>query len=379
MLPPTFEDILAARKFIAPYLPQTPLVRVPKLSQELGCDYYAKLENLQPTGAFKVRGGINLVGTACGPGSPRGQPARGGGCGRARVSTGSGSDRINHATNAHDRPTLVSASTGNHGQSIAYAGRLFGARVIIYAPTENVNESKMQAMRDLGAEVRLYGRDFDEARLECERVARAEGFRYVHSANEPKLIAGVGTIGLEIFEDLPDVDVIIAPAGGGSCASGNCIVANKLNKRVRVIAVQSEAAPALWHAWRKRTLEPYPTMQTVHEGLATRVPFELTNKILWELLDDFVLVTDEEIDEAIGLLARHAKQVAEGAGAASLAAAIKMRDRSEPPAVAGGPSGSSPTVREGLRGKKVVGILTGGNIPLERFARLDWRLLSVRP
>src|SRR5439155_2706401 len=299
------------------------------------------LENLLPTGALKVRGGVNLVGH--------------------EVSTGSGSDRV----------MLITASTGNHGQSIAYGGRLFGSPVTIYAPTENVNESKMQAMRDLGAEVRLYGRDFDEARLECERVAREEGFRYVHSANEPKLIAGVGTIGLEIFEDLPDVDVIIAPAGGGSCASGNCIVAHQLNPKVRVIAAQSEAAPAMWHAWRNRTLDPYPTMETEHEGLATRVPFELTNKILWELLDDFILVTDEEINEAIRLLARHAKQVAEGAGAASLAAAIKLREPNE--------RGSSPTVREGsddrglrqgFRGKKVVGILTGGNIPVERFAAL---------
>src|SRR5207237_5209518 len=141
----------------------------------------------------------------------------------------------------------------------------------------NGNERKMQCMGDLGAEVRLQGRDFDEARLECERIARAEGFRYVHSANEPMLIAGVGAIGLEIFEDLPDVDVIIAPAGGGSCASGNCIVADKLNKRVRVIACQSEGAPAMWHAWRTRTLDPYPTMKTEPEGLATRAPFELTN------------------------------------------------------------------------------------------------------
>jgi threonine dehydratase len=336
MRPPTFQDIVAAREFIAPYLQKTPLVRIPKLSEELACDYYVKLENLQPTGAFKVRGGVNLVGN--------------------EVSTGTGSDRVFPspeeigARGEGGQLTLVSASTGNHGQSIAYGGRLFGARVIIYAPTENVNESKMQAMRELGAEVRLHGCNFDEARLECERVARAEGFRYVHSANEPMLVAGVGTIGLEIFEDLPDVDVIIAPAGGGSCAAGNCIVANELNKKVRVIACQSEAAPALWHAWRERSLEPYPTMETVHEGLATRVPFELTNTILWELLDDFLVVSDEEINEAIRLLARHAKQVAEGAGAASLAAAMKL--------------GNS------LRGKKVVGVLTGGNIPLERFSSL---------
>jgi threonine dehydratase len=315
MLPATLKDILAAREFIAQYLPKTPLVHSEKLSEKLGCDYYLKLENLQPTGAFKVRGGVNLVGTASGQ----------------ERSTG-----------------LVSASTGNHGQSIAYAGRLFGARVIIYAPIQNVNESKMQAMRDLGAEVRLHGCDFDEARLEAERVAQSEGHRYVHSANEPKLIAGVGTIGLEIFEDLPEVDVIIAPAGGGSCASGNSIVAKSFNSKTRVIAVQSESAPAMWHAWKNRNLNPYPTMETEHEGLATRVPFEMTNQILWELLDDFVLVTDEEINDAIRLLAQNAKQVAEGAGAASLAAAINLRDQ--------------------LKGKKVVGIITGGNIPPERFA-----------
>jgi len=328
MLFPNFADILAAREFIAPYLPKTPLVRVEKLSELLGCDYYAKLENLQPVGAFKVRGGVNLVGTL--------------------VSTACGSGRVTAGEEKH--PVLVSASTGNHGQSIAYAGRLFGAKVIIYAPEQNVNESKMQAMRDLGAEVRLYGRDFDETRLEAERVAQAEDFRFVHSANEPKLIAGVGTMALEIFADLPDVKVIICPAGGGSCASGNCIVAKEVKPGTRIIAAQSEQAPAMWHAWKNRSLDPYPTMKTEHEGLATRVPFEMTNKILWELLDDFVLVSDEEINDAIRLLAGHAKQVAEGAGAASLAAALKLRDQ--------------------LRGQKVVGILTGGNIPLERFARV---------
>lgn len=337
MLPPTFKDIVEAREFISPYLSKTPLVRLAKISELLECDYYAKLENLQPTGAFKVRGGVNLVGH--------------------EVSNARGHGLNRKAGQASGKTTLITASTGNHGQSIAYAGRLFGARVIIYAPAENVNESKMQAMRDLGAEVRLHGRDFDEARLAVEQVAAAEGYRYVHSANEPLLIAGVGTIGLEIFEDLSDVDVIIAPAGGGSCASGNAIVAKHLNPKVRVLAVQSEAAPAMWHAWRNRNFDPYPTMQTEHEGLATRVPFELTNKILWELLDDFIVVSDEDINEAIRTLARSAKQVAEGAGAASLAAAIKLRTE--------------------LRGKKVVGILTGGNIPPERFAKLiDTRLVE---
>jgi threonine dehydratase len=317
MIPPTFNDIEVAREFVGRYLPATPLARIERLSDELGFDYYAKCENLQPVGAFKVRGGVNLVGTA---------------------------------TDEEKQAGLISASTGNHGQSIAYGGRLFGAHVIIYAPSENVNQSKMQAMRDLGAEVRLHGRDFDEARIEAERIARQEGHRYVHSANEPALIAGVGGIGLEIFDELANVDVIIAPAGGGSCASGNCIVAKHLNPRVQVIAVQSEQAPAMWHAWKNRNLDPYPTMGTEHEGLATRVPFELTSRILWDLLDDFVLVSDNEINDAIRLLAQHGKQVAEGAGAASLAAAIKLRDQ--------------------LQGKNVVGILSGGNIPLTRFAEL---------
>lgn len=325
MTPPTYEDILEAREFVDRYLPRTPLVRIERLSEILGCDYYAKCENLQPVGAFKVRGGVNLVGN--------------------EVSTAGGSGEVDP-----QQPTLISASTGNHGQSIAYAGRLFGARVIIYAPSENANQTKIEAMRQLGAEVRLHGANFDEARIEAERIARQGGHRYVHSANEPKLIAGVGTIGLEIFDDLADVDVIIAPAGGGSCASGNCLVAKRLNPKVRVIAVQSERAPAMWHAWHNRNLEPYPTMETEHEGLATRVPFAMTNRILWELLDDFVLVSDEEINEAIRLMARHGKQVAEGAGAASLAATIKLRDQ--------------------LKNKKVVGILSGGNIGLDRFAAL---------
>jgi threonine dehydratase len=315
MQPPTFEDIVAARKFISPYLPRTPLVRSEKISQLLGCDYYAKLESLQPIGAFKVRGGVNLAGTL-----------------------------------DQKDTTLVAASTGNHGQSIAYAGRLFGKRVIIYAPAENVNELKMQAIRDLGAEVRLHGRNFDEARLETERVAQEEGFRYIHSANEPHMLAGVGTMGLEIFEDLPNVDVIVAPAGGGSCATGNCIVAKHLNPQTRVIAVQSELAPAMWHAWRNRNLDPHPLMKTEHEGLATRIPFELTNRVLWSLLDDFVLVSDEEINEALRILARDLKQIVEGAGAASLAAALKMR--------------------EGLRAKTVVGIVSGGNITPARFAKV---------
>jgi len=323
MKPPEYNDIVLAQAVVQRYLPKTPLLKLQSVSEALGCEYWAKCENFHPVGAFKVRGGVNLV---------------------SRLS------------DAEKRAGVVSASTGNHGQSIAFAGRIFGVRVVIYSPEVNVNPLKLEAMRRLGAEVRLYGRNFDEAREEVERVAVREGLRYVHSANEPDLIAGVGTMGLEILDDLPDAEVILVPVGAGSSACGIGIVAKthgrqvQVNRQVPVIGVQSQQAPAIWNAWKTRDLRPHPSMDTVHEGLATRVPFDLTTKILWDVLDDFVLVDDAEIDAAIRILAERAHLVAEGAGAASLAAAMRIRDR--------------------LQGRKVVGVISGGNIPLERLSAI---------
>ena len=313
----TFAAVEEAAAFIGAHLAPTPLVHCWKLSQMLGCEYHAKCENLQPVGAFKVRGGVNLIG---------------------RLSP------------AERQRGVISASTGNHGQSLAYAGRLFGVPVVIYGPKHNSNPAKVQAMCALGADVRLFGRDFDEARAEVERVAQGEGYRYVHSANEPQLIAGVGTMGLEIFADLPEVEVLIVPVGGGSGICGNALVARQLNPAVEIIGVQTEGAPACYRAWRERRLDGVAPMTTRHEGLATRVAFEMTAQMMWELVDRFELVTDEEIDAAIGLLAQEAKLVAEGAGAAALAAAFKMQEH--------------------LAGKKVVGILSGGNVPAEYLARI---------
>jgi len=314
--PPTRGDIEEARDFIAPYLPRTPLVHSLGLSGLLGCSYHVKCENFQPVGAFKVRGGVNLVG-------------------RLGDEAGAG---------------VVSASTGNHGQSLAYAGRLFSVPVVIFAPAENTNPLKLEAMRELGADVRLYGRDFDEAREQVESVAKAEGLRYVHSANEPHLIAGVGTMGLEILEDLAEVEVVVVPVGGGSGACGIALAVKHAKPEVRIVGVQSERAPACYRAWKERRLDLECPMETTHEGLATRVPFEMTMQIMWDVLDDLLLVSDEAITTAIQLLARHARQVAEGAGAAALAGALQMKEE--------------------LAGKRVVGILSGGNLPLERYAAI---------
>lgn len=310
---PAFRDILRAQRLISQYLRPTPLLRAPALSRALGCETYVKCENVQPVGAFKVRGGLNYLANL--------PPA----------------DR--------DRG-VVTASTGNHGQSIAYAARAFGVRAIIAAP-EGANAFKVQAMRDLGAEVVLTGKDFDESRAWVEWATHEYGYRYIHSANEPLLIAGVGTIGLEILQEEPDIEVIFIPIGGGSGASGVSIAAKAINPAIQVVGVQAEGAPAAYHAWQSGDLKEWPALETFAEGLATRVPFALTQQIMRRLLDDVVLVSDAELRRAIVLLLDTTHQLAEGAGAASTAAAFKLRDR--------------------LAGKKVALVLSGGNLTLDQL------------
>ena len=208
------------------------------LNDLLGTEVWVKHENHQPVGAFKVRGGVNLV-------SQLGEEER--------------------------RRGLIAASTGNHGQSVAYAARLFGVSARICVP-ENANPVKLSAMRALGAQLIEHGQDFDAAREHCAALAEEHGYRYVHSGNEPLLIAGVGTETLEILEDRPDLDVVVVPIGGGSGAAGACIVAKAVRPEIEVIGVQSEAAPAAFRSWQARALLADVTA-THAEGLATRVPF----------------------------------------------------------------------------------------------------------
>jgi threonine dehydratase len=214
---------------------------------------------------------------------------------------------------------------------------------------EGANPVKVEAMRSHGAQVLFHGRDFDAAREHCEQLAESGGLRYIHSGNEPLLIAGVGTHTLEILEDQPDVDVIVVPIGGGSGAAGACIAAKSVNPSIRVLGVQSSGAPAAFHSWQTKSLRQ-DKMETFAEGLATRTAFALPQRILWERLDDFVLVSDEAIRRAIVLYLEKAKTLAEGAGAAPLAAALELREQ--------------------LRGKKVALILSGGNITPEQLRQV---------
>lgn len=294
LTPPTTTDVYRARQVVSQYLPRTPLVRSESLSAELNADVYLKREDTLPTGAFKVRGGITL------------------------------------ASRLDDRFTdsgLIAASTGNHGQSIAYAGREFDIPTTIVVP-EDANPSKVTAMKRLDADVIFHGRDFDAAREHAEQLAADHGYRYVHSGNEPALIAGVGTAGLEIIETQPDIDYLLSPVGGGSSASGYCLTVGALTDAT-IIGVQSDAAPAAHTAWTEGHLDAHDQMDTFAEGVATRVPFALTMTILQDHLDEFHLVTEDTIRTGVRDLLVEESIVAEGASATSLAALHNMQDRIE--------------------------------------------------
>ena len=315
--PPALSDILAARIRIRPHLDPSPLRNYPAIDRLIGAEVWVKHENLLPTGAFKVRGGVNLM------------------------------SRLDPSTRARG---VIAASTGNHGQSVAFAAKLFGVSAIVCAP-EGANPVKVEAMRDLGAEVVLVGRDFDDAREHCERLAAEHGYRYIHSGNEPDLVAGVATHTLEILEERPDIDVVLVPVGGGSGAAGACIAAKSIRSEIEVIAVQSTAASTAHDSWRAGAPVERPNT-TIAEGLATRTAFELPQRILRDMLDDFVLVTDDLLLAATATMIEKTRTLVEPAGAAPLAAAL------------------SPEVRARLAGRHVALICTGANISPAQLRRV---------
>jgi threonine dehydratase len=320
MQPPILHDVYAARPRVYSALRPTPLLKHPLLDEALGLDVHVKHENHNPTCSFKIRGGLNLI------------------------SQLSDDDR---------RRGVVSASTGNHGQSIALASRIHGVRCRIYVPRGN-NPEKNAAMRAFGAEVIEHGRDFDEAREEVEAFVEREGWRYVHSANEPHLLAGVGTYALEIFDELPDVGVVIVPIGGGSGASGCCIVRSGLGSNAKVIGVQAARADAFARSWRGPQRVVGERADTFAEGMATRVTFDLTFNYLKQGLDEMVTLDESELEEGVRMALGLTHNLAEGAGGSTLAAAKKLRHE--------------------LAGKKVVCVMSGGNIDaatLRRVLRAD--------
>ena len=313
---PTYDDILAARAVVGRYLPRTPAYPYPGLSAVTGSEIFVKHENHLPIGAFKVRGGVNFM---------------------ASLSPGD------------KRRGVITATRGNHGLSIAYAARLFGAKAVLAVPRGN-NPEKNAGMTALGAEVVEHGKDFDEAREHVAALVAAHGYRYLHPANEPLLIAGVGTYALELFADVPNLDAVIVPIGLGSGICGVSLVRERISPKTQVIGVQAERAPAVYLSWKEQRMVTTDSADTFADGLATRVPAEMTQGIINRAVDEIVTVSEEEMAAAIRLLLFHTHNLAEGAGAAALAAALQLSAQ--------------------LAGKRVAIILSGGNIDAATLKRV---------
>ncbi len=306
-------DVLRARTLLAPHLPETPMWSYPVLNAVAGAEVHVKHENVQPTGAFKVRGGITLL------------------AGMADRSSG-----------------VLTYSTGNHAQSVAYAARLFGVPCSIVMP-ENPNPAKVTAVEALGATVEIAGASMVEAADHARESAARQGMRLIGPADEPDIIAGIGTLYLEILARRPDLDAIFVPVGSGTGAAAACVVARAVAPGCRVIAVQSAQAPAAHDSWRLGEPVRRPVKTTV-EGLATGSAFAVPQEVMRESLSDFMLVGDDDILAAQRLLVTHAHTLAEGAGAAALAGLLARRDE--------------------FAGSKVAVVCTGANAGPAELARL---------
>ncbi len=308
----SLDHIRDAREIVYRTLKPTPTMDYPLLNAELGARVFLKHENHLPTGAFKVRGGLNFM---------------------------------HHFAAERTHRGVITATRGNHGQSVALAAQLHSIPATIVVPFGN-NPEKNEAMKAYGARLVEYGRDFDEARVEVARLAEAENLRFIHSSNEPHLLNGVGTYALEIIEALQErgrqADAVLVPIGMGSGICGVITAFRALSPKTKIYGVQAEAAPSYYLSWKAGKVVGTETADTFADGVATRGPSEFTLEIMLNGVDEIVLVSDDEIRNAIRLLWRTTHNLVEGAGAAATAATIKLRNR--------------------LVGKNVVNIISGGNL-----------------
>lgn len=308
--PITFEDILAARERLRPHLAPTPLRAYAALDARVGAgiQVFVKHENHNPTNAFKVRNGL------------------------AAISALTADER---------RRGVVAATAGNHGQGLAYAGRLFGVRVVICLPT-TASPGKVEAIRGFGAEVVSQGHDYSESIERAARLSEEQGLVLIHSTNHPAVIAGAGTITLEMLEQQPDLEAILVSLGGGSQAVGAMTVVRGLGRDIPVYAVQAEGARVIHDSFHARRPLTAPTAETIADGLATRATYELTFGALCAGLADFLIASEAEIAEAVRTLLATTHNLVEPSGAVPLAGLLRVRQR--------------------LAGKKVGLVISGANI-----------------
>lgn len=312
---PTIAESLEARRFVAQYLLRTPLHHSESLSRIHKCRVYVKYENHSIIRSFKARGAFYSL------------------------------SRLSEAAR---RAGVVTASTGNHGQGVAYAGRTLGIPVTVVLPS-NAPKLKADAIRAFGADVRAEETAIGKASARAEDIARREGKVHVEDGEDGGLMAGAASIAWEIFEDLPDVSTIVAPVGSGNLLAALCLVAKRLNPKVQMIGVQSEAAASAVDSWKEgRIIER--TAETFAEGIAAHVPGKLAFDVIKQAVDDMVVVSEAELRDGIRTALERTGQIAEGAGAASFAALTRY--------------GGS------WAGQNVVLVLSGGNLPVETLRAL---------
>ena len=314
MQPPTIDDIRAAAKRIEGAVIRTPMLVSRTLSEIIGAEVWLKFENLQFTAAYKERGALNKLLQL----SPE-ERARG----------------------------VIAASAGNHAQAVAYHAKRLGipATIVMPEPTPTV---KVTQTAGHGATVVLHGKIVDDAFAKARELALENGYVFVHAFDDPQVIAGAGTVGLEMLEDAPDLDTIVVPIGGGGLMSGVSIAARAVKPDIELIGVEAELYPSMKCAIQHCQM-PLGG-DTLAEGIAVKQPGELTSRILAEYADDVVLVAERELERAVAMLVGIEKTVVEGAGAAGLAAMLSDRER--------------------YRGKKVATLLCGGNIDTHLLANV---------
>ena len=312
---PTFEDIVRAKGVLSGTIRKTPLQTSRTFSGLAGTNLFLKLECLQVTGSFKVRGAF------------------------VKISTLS-DERAGHG--------VIAASAGNHAQGVAYAATLKNIPCKIVMP-QNASPAKVAATRSYGAKVVRRGGNYDDAWAAAKEIAKADNTTIVHAFDDPDIIAGQGTIGLELLEDLPDVDRIYLPIGGGGLAAGIAIAVKSQKPNIKIIGVESKAFPAMKESVAKGSIQPTTRGYSIADGIAVKQPGELTHKIISNYLDDIVLIDDTSIVKTMFLLMERAKLVVEPAGAASLAYLL---------------SNGARTISSTSSKDKVVAILSGGNVDM---------------
>ncbi len=316
ILPLNIGNIKKAQKILDGIARKTPLVKSFYLTSKTGGEIYLKLENMQLTGSFKFRGAFN---------------------------------KISQLTNEEKERGVIACSAGNHAQGVALSSHLLKIKSKIVMPT-SAPQAKVDATRGYGSEVILYGDTFDDAKAKCEEIIKETGETYLHPYDDVEVMAGQGTIGLDILDDMWDVDTVIVPVGGGGIISGISVALKSFNPSINIIGVQAENVHGMKASYDAGEIVSHYKAPTIADGCAVKIPGNLTFEIVKELVDDIVTVSEEELEVAMKDLLQRGKAVVEGAGALATAALLAGK------------------VDKYVHGKKVVAVISGGNVDLKRIS-----------